>query len=72
MENKGTGTTGSPFWQDQLWLSRDSEINSGDIFLKTVHKESGLMPNGKYEVRSVMVSVHTFIDASLDLNDLSG
>ena len=50
VENKGTGTTDTPFWQDQVWMSSDPFIDSGDHRLATVHKDSGLVPNGKYEV----------------------
>ncbi len=58
VENKGTGTTATPFWQDEVWLSKDDVIGGGDDRLKIVHKDTGLVPSGNYEVKRMIRTGH--------------
>ena len=48
VENIGTGATNAPFWNDNVWLSRDTELDSTDILLDTVVNPGFLGANQGY------------------------
>ncbi|HEX8342999.1 MAG TPA: CARDB domain-containing protein, partial [Tepidisphaeraceae bacterium] len=52
VSNLGSAITGATSWVDQIWLSQDSTIGTGDVQLAAVQRTNALPANGTYTVNT--------------------